>query len=478
MYELSKKLIEKLKKKRINYCHWKSNILLNEALGGYDDLDLLVARREMSKFEISLLELGFMEASNVNISFSGIKHFYGFDKKSGNILHLHIYYVIKTGPSWIKSMRFDMEAYILNNLTIHESGMPIPQKHIELVIFIFRIMLKYSKINEFILVNREYLRTLQEIEYLCEELDEDKLENFLALYFENISKDEFFKYIQIIKSPSALTKYLKGKNLKSKLKKYNFLNLGQEIFHTLNQFTYRVLNKLFFKQKKRFVGGGTLIVIAGLDATGKSTITEELKRWLGKNSTLLLVHFGKPPSTLLTAPFNFLIKLARKKSTTSHLKSSIKNQEGEKSIFYMIRQVILAYDRYSLAKKCQNKMNAGEIVICDRYKSENFNVMDSKRLINKNYNGFKKKLVEFENKLYDDMPQPDILFYLTVPVEVAVKRNEKRIKKGKESEEFIKIRHDENQNLSYRAKIQHTIDTNREYGIVIDEIKSKIWGVI
>ena len=33
---------------------------------------------------------------------------------------------------------------------------------------------------------------------------------------------------------------------------------------------------------------------------------------------------------------------------------------------------------------------------------------------------------------------PDVLFYLTVPVEVAVQRNEARIKKGKESEEFSK----------------------------------------
>ncbi len=71
MYQLSKKLIEKLDKHNIKYCHWKSNLLLNEALDGYDDLDLLVARGDIYRFEMLILSLGFKEASNRNISFYG-----------------------------------------------------------------------------------------------------------------------------------------------------------------------------------------------------------------------------------------------------------------------------------------------------------------------------------------------------------------------------------------------------------------------
>ncbi len=114
MYHLSKKLIEKLNKHNIRYCHWKSNLLLNEALGGYDDLDFLVAREDIGKFEIVIQSLGFKEASNTNISFYGIKHFYGFDIDTGNILHLHIYYQVKTGASWSKSIHFNFEDYILD----------------------------------------------------------------------------------------------------------------------------------------------------------------------------------------------------------------------------------------------------------------------------------------------------------------------------------------------------------------------------
>jgi len=131
-----------------------------------------------------------------------------------------------------------------------------------------------------------------------------------------------------------------------------------------------------------------------------------------------------------------------------------------------------------LIKKQWQKTSNGEIVLCDRYKSEDFGVMDSKRLNPDLYTGFKKRLAQMENKFYDMMPEPDILFYLDVAVDIAVKRNEERIKEGKESENFIRIRHEENKDLQYKAKLNHKIDTDREYSSVIQDIKSKIWVMI
>ena len=321
MYKITKSLIDTLNKNNVKYCHWKSNLLLDEALNGYDDLDLLVSKKDILKFERLIFSLGFKEGNNKNISFSSVKHFYGLDE-SGEILHLHVYYQIKTGPSWTKSFRFDFEEYILDNLEIHHSGMPIPQKHIELVVFIFRIMLKYSKINEFILINKESKRTNKEIDYLLENLDENRLEKFLNEYFPNFRKDEIFKYITIIKSDSKLLQFLNGNKVRNKLKRYKYLTFFEENLNNIYQFTYRVLNKLFFKQKKK-LNSGTFIVVAGLDATGKTTITNELKKLLGKNFTINLIHFGKPPSTLITYPFNLMIKFLRKNSNNVNLKSSI-----------------------------------------------------------------------------------------------------------------------------------------------------------
>lgn len=476
MYNLSEKLIKKLKIERISYCHWKSNLLLNEALGGYDDLDLLVKKNDVSRFEAIIYSLGFKRASNKNLEIQSVHHFYGYDKDTGEILHLHVYYQIKTGPSWTKSLRFDFENYILENSIEHESGMLVPEKHIEIVIFVIRIMMKYTKINEFIIVKKESERTIREIEYLLDSTNIDEVSKFLNKYFPKITLIFFLECIEVIKKGSAINKFIYSRKLKRKVKKYIYQGFFTNSYKNFSQLIYRVLNKLFYKQKKKLFSGGSVIVIAGLDATGKTTITTELKKWLGKNLTISEVHFGKPPSTILTLPINSIIKLLRKKtSLESELRSSTKTVKRNKSLLFIIRQLVLAYDRFVLSNKMWKKSSKGSIVLCDRYKSENFGVMDSKRINAVNYEGLKKKLALKENRIYDSIAVPDILFYLTVPVDVAVKRNADRIKKGKESEEFLRIRHMENQNLKYIAKNFYKINTDREYNNVIKEIKTIIW---
>ena len=478
MYKLSKDLIDRLNQEKIKYCHWKSNLLLNDALDGYDDLDLLIGRDDISKFEMTISNLGFKEASNQNISFSGIKHFYGYDSTSGEILHLHIYYQIKTGASWTKSIHFNFEDYILDNLIIHESGIPIPRRYIEFVFFILRVMLKCSKLNELILVNREHGRTLDEIIYLQNGSDRNKVREFLYNYFPNIDENEFYGYIDTIKNGSNFKKYLVGKKVKRKLKRYDYLGFCEESYLNIKQFIYRSLNRVIFKRKKRLHSAGTIIVIAGLDATGKTTVTADLKKWLGKHFTTHVIHFGKPKSTLITYPFNLLIKLFKKEvSNGSNLKSSI-GKKGTKSFIYIFRQIILAYDRYNLIQKYWRVSSVGDIVILDRYKSEDYGVMDSHRLNPIDYSGLKLKLVKIENALYNKMPKPDILFYLTVPIDIAVQRNRDRIKEGKESETFIRIRHKQNSNLKYEAHHKYIINTNQSYKSEIKEIKSKIWGIL
>jgi thymidylate kinase len=479
MYHLSYKLIEKLNKRSIKYCHWKSNLLLNEALGGYDDLDFLVAREDIYRFEILIKSLGFKEASNRNISFYGIKHFYGFDIDSGNILHLHIYYQIKSGESWSKPIHFNFEDYILNNLTLHSSGILIPQKHIELAIFVFRVMLKYSKIHEAILVGREHSRTIREIEYLQDGLNRDKLREFLKRFFPNISLDEFYGLLDVIKNGSNLKRYILGKKVSYKLSSYRYLSPFEEFRLNLYQFIYRVLNRLFFKEKKRLSSMGSMIVVTGADATGKSTVTKDLKNWLGENFTTYHIHFGRPPSTLLTFPINILIRLLKKRGYgCKSTKFSTQKGSSKKSLIYMVRQLALAYDRYVQIRKYYRFVSKGDILIVDRYKSENYYVMDSPRLNPKDYRGIKRKIALLEKSLYSKMPIPDILFTLTVPVEVAVERNRTRVKEGKESEEFIRIRHKENKNLDYRAKYLYKIDTDVPYEMELREIKAKVWRLL
>ncbi len=93
---------------------------------------------------------------------------------------------------------------------------------------------------------------------------------------------------------------------------------------------------------------GSMIVITGADATGKTTVTNNLRKWLGKNFTTHLIHFGKPPSAPVTKPINGLIKLIRerKREDGDTKKLSTQKDSNRDSLLYMFRYLILAYDRH------------------------------------------------------------------------------------------------------------------------------------
>jgi len=441
MYSLSKELISKLSSNNIKYCHWKSNINLEKALEGYDDLDLLVHRNNISQFEQLILSLGFKEASIKAISFPGVKHFYGYDSESANILHLHVYYHILTGVSWVKSFELDIVDVLFQNLDLHPSGMPIPKKYIEFVIYIFRIMLKTSSLYENILLVKNHEAVLKELEFLYVAEERGEIIGFLSHSFTNIGIEFLDKCIQAIKKGNMIDLWISGNITRKKLRNFRRHGTFKEITSTFGRFFYQVFNKLFFKQKKLFHTSGKIIVITGLDATGKTTIANEIKRWLNEHFTISLIHVGKPPSAFITLPFNFIIKLFRKIKKSKKLKYSLKKEPAEISLFYAIRQYILSYDRYKLIRKYWKKSVNGELVICDRYPSLDIGVMDSRRLNIQTLSGIKKYLANLEKKNYDSFPISDILFKLEVPVEVAIERNKDRVKQGKESEEFIRHRH-------------------------------------
>ncbi len=91
-------------------------------------------------------------------------------------------------------------------------------------------------------------------------------------------------------------------------------------------------------------------------------------------------------------------------------------------------------------------------------------MMDSPRLNPKDYKGIKRKIAKLENSLYSKMPKTRYSILINCPYEVAVERNRTRIKEGTESEEFIRIRHKENQKAKYiGTNMLYKVDTDVPY---------------
>ena len=156
---------------------------------------------------------------------------------------------------------------------------------------------------------------------------------------------------------------------------------------------------------------GKMIVIEGLDGSGKSTQAELLKKWIEAEGyttyTLDLPYYSDPSSTLVKMYLGG--ELGDKPSDVNAYAAST---------FY-------AVDRYASYKKYwEREYNSEKIIVANRYTTSNASHQMTK-LNEAEWDSYLDWLFEFEyNKL--EIPEPDLVIYLDMPVEVSQKLLSKR----------------------------------------------------
>ena len=164
---------------------------------------------------------------------------------------------------------------------------------------------------------------------------------------------------------------------------------------------------------------GKLIVIEGLDGSGKSTQIEVLKNKLsGEN-----IHQIKLPD--YDSPSCTLVKM--------YLSGEFgKNPEDVNayaaSAFY-------AVDRFANYKtKWKEYYDRGDIIISDRYTTSNA-YHQATKIPEENRNEFFEWLEDFEYNLIS-IPKPDVVIYLDMPVEISQKMMSERYKGDEEKKDI------------------------------------------
>ncbi|MGZ8159302.1 MAG: hypothetical protein ACXWT1_02875 [Methylobacter sp.] len=491
---ITTQLIDSLNRHEIEYCHWKSNITLDNALIGGEDLDILVDRKALSRFVTILLDLGFKATvvkSGANVP--GIYHYYGLDAETGKMSHVHLYNSVVTGESFVKSHFLPIERMLLENPD-HFSNVRIASKSAELVLFILRMFIKYGSLLDSIRLARHPEPVLAELRWLQAGADMSESLSLLEKHCPVIDEALFLKAIATLEEPNSLLKRIL---------------LAYTIRRRLNVYTkYSRLERLsayaellWVKLKQRFIGkkknktlnsGGAIIAIVGADATGKSTLVSETSRWLGSVFATKTVHVGKPPSTWLMMPFRVALPLMRR--LLPHLRRSWVSDKNHKvspsagqasaSLIYAVRAVALAWDRYQLLIKVRRWAANGMIIVCDRYPTETLEAMDSPRLQeHPNGNGIKtrlyNRLARIENRIYKQMPPPDVVLGLKVSIETAKQRNRNRREVGMDDEDYLETRHQQAGKWhKHGTKYSYDIDTEMSLEETILNVKRSIWEAL
>tara|TARA_B100001996_G_C18398192_1_gene491862 strand:- start:112 stop:609 length:498 start_codon:yes stop_codon:yes gene_type:complete len=161
------------------------------------------------------------------------------------------------------------------------------------------------------------------------------------------------------------------------------------------------------------------------------------------------------------------------------MKESQKQTSEKKniSIVYAIRSVLLAYDRKVESQRAHKLSKEGYLVICDRYPGLSPGKMDSPRIYEDQKRGsFYKFCHRLEKGLYMSIKPADTILHLSVSLDEAIRRNNKREKFGKETEDEIRARYNVNSGVKFLSDDYNDIDATVSLEEVLFVATSLIWN--
>ena len=172
MGDLNKKIdcipefLEKLDKSEVIYVSWKNNHELEESLSGKTDLDIFIPLQYKQLFLNIAFECKWVKVENPVAKYPWVIHLYNLGK-NGQVYHLHVYFKIVTGESWLKEYVLPLDDFLIKHrVKSGFYGVWILNDKAQAYLFLLRHLIKGSSLLSRILYFRE-LKSYREEWDLC-----------------------------------------------------------------------------------------------------------------------------------------------------------------------------------------------------------------------------------------------------------------------------------------------------------------------
>lgn len=367
---------------RVHHCAWKSNDHLLAALAGETDLDLLVDRHDAGRFAAVASRQGLkLVLPPPAAAFPAMQHYLGLDRGSGRLFHLHVHFRLVLGARYAKNHHLPIEREVLDTTrSLH--GVPIPAAELELAILVVRALLKYRARD----VVKDVLRvrapgipgeTRAEIEWLRGDRDLAAIRSGLEAIGAVVPVDIVCSFLEVMASdPRSGVDLLRQRtrlrravrDLQRRSRVHAVATYGRGLWRGRRR-------RLLGRQDEpgmTLPRGGTTVALIGADGAGKSTVADDVARWLGWKLEARVHYMGSkkpsPPTDWLYLGFRALRR--------GHRAAGRRLGEGTlatrpiaaaRDLVLALHYLAVGRDRRRHFARAQHDVRAGAIVIFDRY---------------------------------------------------------------------------------------------------------------
>ena len=473
-------LFEQWNSNKILYCHWKSNEHLYEGLIGETDLDILVDYSMKEKAEESLTMSGYHKfLPQYGSRYDLVDDWIACDSETGRLIHIHLHYKMITGHKGLKEYDLPWTELALSTRIMHsEFPVYVIDPNLEIIVLVARMSLKATVFKSFKVSIGRYVMSKddkREMSYLLDLADRDKVYSYLKRYFSS-DADELLERIFSKKYSEnwyKITSNIIRKHLKS-CDRYKPFTMIVRIYY------YLVLcARLVLKKKlgialitRKTCSKGSIIAFVGQDGAGKSTVSDEVVKWL---------------TWKIDAKKYYLGSGEHYHSWQKSLRSKIKRNSGlegkVKSLLTISDLCHIAKVTYRKMTKAKRYSEKGGIAIFDRYPQMQFEGINDGPKIR--YNLKKQKLptivrtialhyASVEEKYINKAikVQPDLVFKMLLPPEESIRR------KPEENLENVKQKHEIIKDLSFDKSEIVPVDATQDFTKELISIHNNIWNCI